>query len=97
MEWVEVDLNANLLGRWRLDQFNWDTSIAFTADGHLFVQNKDSKTEAHRLYTLNRASSTWQAVDGSPGGWLEGADGDALVFSDFVNPGPMHVRWYPHP
>jgi hypothetical protein len=96
-EWVELDSNGNLLGRWRLDQFYWDTRIAFTTDGHLFVQNKDSKTKAHRLYTLDRASSTWQAVEAPPSGWLEGADGDALVFSNFVVPGRMHVRWYQHP
>ncbi len=95
-EWVELDLNGNLLGRWRLDEFYWDTKIAFTTDGHVFVQNKDSKTKVHRLYTLDRASSTWQAVEGSPSGWLDAADGDALVFSDF-GLGPMHVRWYPHP
>jgi hypothetical protein len=96
-EWVELDLNGNLLGRWRLDQFCLDTKIALTTDGHLFVQNSDSKTRAHRLYTLDRTSSTWQVVDSPPSGWLEGADGNALVFSDFVKPGPMHVRWYQHP
>jgi hypothetical protein len=96
-EWVELDLNGNLLGRWRLDQFYRDTRIAYTSDGNVFVQSRDSKTNIQRLYTLDRASSTWQAVDGSPGGWLEAADGDALVFSEFVKPGPMHVRWYQHP
>jgi hypothetical protein len=96
-EWLELDLNGNLLGRWRLDQFSWDTKIALTTDGHLFVQNRDSKTKAHRLYTLDRATSTWRVVDAPVSGGLEGADGDALVFSDFVKPGPMHVRWYQHP
>jgi len=96
-EWVELDSNGNLLGRWRLDQFSWDTKIALTTDGHLFVQSRDSKTKAYRLYTLDRASATWQAVEAPPSGRLEGADGNTLVFSDFVKPGPMHVRWYQHP
>ena len=95
-EWVELDLNGNLLGRWRLDQVYKDTKIALTTDGHLFVQSNDSKTKARRLYTLDRASSTWQPVEEPQSGWLNSADGNALVFSDF-GLGPMHVRWYQHP
>lgn len=96
-EWVELDLNGNLLGRWRLDQFSSHPRIAFTSDGRLFVQNRDQKAkERQMLHTLNRDSSTWQLVDPAPSGWLEGADGDALVFSD-LGLGPMHVRWYGHP
>lgn len=95
-EWVELDLNGVLVGRWRLDQFRYWPRMALTTDGHLFVQDVDSKTQSHRLYTLDRASSAWQAVDAPPSGNLEGADGNTLVFSD-VGLGAMHVRWYPHP
>jgi hypothetical protein len=95
-EWVELDLSGVVLGRRRLDRFNYWPRVALTTDGHLFVQDQDSKTHAHRLYKLDRASSAWQAVDASPSGRLEGADGDALVFSD-IRLGPMHLRWYPHP
>lgn len=95
-EWVELDLNGNLSGRWKLDQFNYDTRVAFTMDGHVFVQYYDSKAKAYPLYTLDRATSAWQPVEGSPSGRLNSADGNALVFSDF-GPGPIHARWYPHP
>jgi len=95
-EWVELDRNGNLSGRWRLDQFVQQTKLALTRDGHLFVQVWDDKTSTHRLYTLDRASSEWRALDTAPGGWLEGADGNALVFRD-SGLGPMHLRWYRHP
>jgi len=95
-EWVELDLNGNLLGRWGLDQFYGNTRVALTTDGHVFVQNYGAKDKTHQLYKLNRESSTWQPVDSPPSGRLEGADGDALVFSDF-RLGPMHVCWYQHP
>ena len=95
-EWVELDLKGVLLSRLRLDEFRHFPRVALTVDGDLFVQNQESKTQTHRLYKLDRASSAWQMVDTPPGGWLEGADGDALVFSD-SDLGPMHVRWYPHP
>jgi hypothetical protein len=92
-EWVELDLNGNLLGRWRLDdQFSGDQKVAFTTDGHVFVQ-----TQAHRLYTLDRDSSAWRVVEGPPSGRLQGADGDLLVFWDSSGLGPMHLSWYPHP
>jgi len=95
-EWVELDLNGNLLGRWRLDQFSGKARVALTTDGHVFVQDYDQRAKAHWLHKLNRDSSTWQPVEAAPSGRLEGADGDALVFSD-LGLGPMHVRWYQHP
>lgn len=97
MEWVEVDLNGNLLGRWRLDPFYAQTRMAFTTDGHLFVQSREPQAPVLQLCALDRASSTWHTIEAPPMGRLEGADGNALVFSDFVKPGPMHLSWYPHP
>jgi hypothetical protein len=94
---VELSLTGVLLDRWRLDQFHYWPRVALTTDGHVFVQNQESKTQAHRLYyMLDRASSAWLEVNAPPSGKLEGADGDALVFSD-THLGPIHVRWYPHP
>jgi hypothetical protein len=95
-EWVELDLNGNLLGRWPLDPFYRNTRMAFTTDGRVFVQYFDPEAEANRLCTLDRASSAWEPVKSPPSGYLEGADGDALVFSDFGF-GPLHLRWYQHP
>ncbi len=95
-EWVELDLNGNLSGRWRLDQFGQHAKLALTRDGSFFVQVWDDKTSSQRFYTLDRATSEWRAMDTAPDGWLEGADGDALVFRD-TGLGPMHLRWYRHP
>lgn len=95
-EWVELDLNGNLLGRWPVDPFYKNTRIALTTDGQVFVQHFDPEAKTYRIHTLSRDSSTWQLVEAAPNGWLEGADGDTLVFSDF-GLGPMHVRWYQHP
>ncbi|MGA2030610.1 MAG: hypothetical protein ABSG87_11125 [Verrucomicrobiota bacterium] len=95
-EWVELDLNGNLTGRWRLDQFGLNPKLALTRDGSFFVQVWDDQTRTHQFYTLDRASSEWRAVDTAPSGWLEGADGDALVFRD-GSLGPMHLQWYRHP
>src|SRR5579872_5804250 len=74
-EWVELDLNGNLLGRWRLDQLAGNTRVALTTDGHVFVQNLGAKDKMHEFNTLNRESSTWQPVESPPSSWLEGADG----------------------
>lgn len=97
-EWVELGLDGKLLGRWRLDQFTSDanTQVALTADGHVFLQQHDTKTGAHPLYELDRTSSTWRAVEAPPSGRMEAADGEALIFSDF-GLGPIHLRWYPQP
>lgn len=95
-EWVELDLNGNLSGRWRLDRFGPHPKLAFTGDDYFFVQVWDDKTSTQRFYALDRASSEWRAIDTAPSGWLEGADGDALVFRD-EGLGPMHLRWYRHP
>ncbi len=97
-EWVELDLNGNLLGRWRLDQFHGasDEHIALTADGHVFIQYREPEAQDPRVFALDRASSTWQPVEAPPSGWMEGADGNALIFSDFAL-GPIHLRWVEHP
>jgi hypothetical protein len=95
-EWVELDLNGNLSGRWRLDQFGQNARLALTRDGYFAVQVWDDQTRTQRFYTLDRSSSAWRTIDTAPIGRLEGADGDALVFSD-QGTGPMHLRWYPHP
>ena len=95
-EWVKLDLTGKLTGRWRLDQFTEDTRVAFTTDGHVFVQNFDRKANMNRLYKLDRDSSVWQLVETSPSGSLARADGDALLFSN-LSRGPIHVRWYQHP
>jgi hypothetical protein len=99
-EWVELDLNGNLTGRWRLDKFSYELRVAFTSDGHVFVHHADLDTNTHNvtysLLTLDRASSTWKPFQSAPTGNLASADGDALIFADNAA-GPMHLRWYQHP
>ncbi len=95
-EWVELGLNGNLCGRWRLDQFGQNPKLALTSDDQLFAQVWDDKTTTDRFYTLDRNSSAWRAMERAASGRLQGADGDALVFSD-GGIGPMRLRWYRHP
>lgn len=100
MEWVELDLNGNLTGRWRLDRYFYELRVAFTADGHVFMQHADlgesGQKVTYSLLTLDRSSSTWQPVQSAPAGLLAGADGDDLIFTGNAS-GPIHLRWYPHP
>lgn len=90
-EWLELDLNGNLVGRWRLDAHRY---VAFTQDGHLYAQ--DRNTKAHQLFVFDRASSTFRPIASPTNGKLEGAAGDDLVFSDWNN-GPMHFLWFKQP
>ena len=99
-EWVELNLDGNLIGRWRLDAFSWDLRVALTRDGHVFIQHVNADPQSHAvtwsLLTLDRTSSTWQPVQSAPAGNLVSADGDALIFADRAL-GQMHLRWYSHP
>jgi hypothetical protein len=97
-EWVELDLNGALTGRWRLDQFTNDLRVAFTSDDHIFVYYRDLDGRNPHLSTLDRETSTRKqvAIPGVPNGYMASADGDQLIFSDY-SAGPIHVRWYQHP
>jgi hypothetical protein len=95
-EWVEMDLDGKLTGRWRLDPFFYEIRVALTADGHVFVHHAEPDAKSYTLLTLDRASSTWQPVRPAPNGDLVGADGDALIFADYGG-GPIHLSWYRHP
>ncbi len=99
-EWVELNLDGNLTGRWRLDPFAYELTVALTSDGHVFVQHANLNPSGHgvtySLLTLDRVSSTWRPVGSAPGGHLVGADGNALIFEGW-GLGPIHLRWYPHP
>jgi hypothetical protein len=96
-EWVELDLNGKLTGRWRLDSFSYDLTVALTSDGHVFLNHGVPGTRNHALLTLDRVSSTWQPVQSAPNGRLVSSDGDALIFADNLDGGPIHLRWYQHP
>lgn len=98
-EWVELDLDGKLTGRWRLDAFANDVRVAFTSDDHVFVYYRKGKPPEGRnpnLVILDRQTSTWRSVESPPKASLVSADGDALIFADDGD-GPIHLRWYQHP
>lgn len=95
-EWLELDLNGNLTGRWRTDSFTNDRRVALTSDNHVFVYHRSQNGRTPYLLTLDRNTSTWQPVPSPPSGYLAGADGDALIFADYTA-GPIQLRWYQHP
>jgi hypothetical protein len=79
-EWIELDLDGKLLGRWKLgarltsdpatrDNTHALAGFAFTADGRLFAQTFSCPAPNHctnRLESLDRATSTWKPVDHNP-------------------------------
>ena len=97
-EWVELDLNGNLTGRWRLDQFVNELRVAFTSDDHIFVYYRGMDGRNPHLSTLDREASTWKQVQWqwAPNGYLASADGEQLIFTDYRS-GPIHVGWYEQP
>ncbi|HXI40113.1 MAG TPA: hypothetical protein VNH83_09045, partial [Bryobacteraceae bacterium] len=96
LEWVELDLNGNLTGRWRVPGNRSETSFAFTSDNHLYALRRDRHGKIRRLFVLDHASSTLKEVDAPIQGALYGADGDELVFSGWGE-GPMHLQWFKQP
>jgi hypothetical protein len=90
-EWVELDLNGNLIGRWRVD---FSRTVTLTNDGHVYAQHTNSK--AHELLLLDRLSSTFEKLDWPVLGTLYGTDVNELVFMDDRN-GPIHFSWYGQP
>jgi hypothetical protein len=94
-EWVELDLNGDLTGRWRLDQSDEFRGVALTSDDQAYVQRSDPKKKSRSVFRLNRAASEWEPVN-SPNLELYGSDGDKLVFATWPD-GLMHLSWYPQP
>jgi hypothetical protein len=94
-EWVELGLNGDLLGRWKLNSSDKFPGVAFTADNHVYVHRFDRETKSRRVFRLNKGKSTWEAVN-APNAELYGADGDKLVFAQWSD-GVMHLSWYQQP
>ncbi len=76
-QWVELDLDGNLLGTYRLDgDYRW---VALLDDGQVIAQLYNTAP----LFQLDRASGNWKAsAFKAPenAGFLYGADGNQLVF-----------------
>jgi hypothetical protein len=94
-EWVELDLNGNLTGRWRLDPAYQFPGVVLTADNHAYVHRWDTATKSRQVLRLNRSKAEWEPVN-SANAVLYGADGDKLVFAIWLD-GVMHMSWYPQP
>jgi hypothetical protein len=95
LEWVELDLKGNLIGRWKFLGGS-EPSFAYTSDSHLYALRLDPEAKIHRLSVFDRASSAWKEIEAPFNGGLYGADGDELVFADWEH-GPMHLRWFKQP
>jgi hypothetical protein len=94
-EWVELDLNGALTGRWKLDPHNQFPGVAFTSDNQAYVHRYNGDTNSIQTFRLNRAASTWELVN-TPTAELYGADGDKLVFGQWAD-GVMHLSWFQQP
>jgi len=78
-EWVELDLDGNLVGRWKVGaatEADPDThrivyqllGFAFTSDGQLYAQRKACATAAkctNQAVMLDRETSSWKPVEGT--------------------------------
>jgi hypothetical protein len=95
-EWVELDLDGKLTGRWRLDEFAPELRVAMTSDGAVFLHCRDRDGKNPRLLTLDRAASVWRPVPSDANQYLVSADGESLIFADY-GLGRIHLKWYPHP
>jgi hypothetical protein len=96
-EWVELDLNGNLSGRWKLDPSDGlYPGVALTSDGQAYTQRHEP-SKPGQVFRLDRTSSTWQLVN-APSLQLYGADGDKVVFAESSDgDGVVHMGWYPQP
>ncbi len=87
LEWVELNLEGKLLGRWTLGARK-DGGYAYTADGRLYGKSWDEKGKP-RLTVFDRAKRSWIPVQDRSGGagqdlsmhLLLGADQNDLVFT----------------
>jgi hypothetical protein len=82
MQWIEVDLKGNVLGRWELG--TGLSPRAFTRSGAVYAQGGGA------VSVFDRSTKAWRRVADAPSGHLLGADGDSLVFQD---KGTSTLRW----
>jgi hypothetical protein len=90
-EWVELDLEGKLIGRWKLgptytsSRHVMEGGFAFMAGGVLFARPLTLKPEIRvaQLMVFDKMTSTWKLVTSAAPqcveGLLLGADGDKLV------------------
>ena len=90
-EWVELDLNGNVLLRSRIDNLTSRVDVvAFTSDDHVYLSGNRGE-----FYTLDHSSSKWVSVP-RQGDMLLGADGTRLVYRQ-REPRPIQLQWFERP
>ncbi len=94
-EWIEWDLQGNLLGRTRLPQ-KLNHGRAFTSDSKLYARFPVNDNTALELRVLDKATGLWTAVPTNLPDYLEpqttlllGAHGNDLVYR--LGPGNVRV------
>jgi hypothetical protein len=95
-EWVELDLNGNVIQRSRTDDTLRSVHLAaFTSDDHVFMQSARSG----EVYTLDHASQTWKPIPKRGTGFLMGANGESLLYYIESQPyrSPIQLEWFHQP
>jgi hypothetical protein len=90
-EWVELDLNGNVLLRSRTDDLTSRVdAVAFTADDHVYLSGNRGE-----FYTLDHSSNKWVSVQ-RQGEVLLGVDGTRLVYRQRAMR-PIQLQWFDQP
>jgi hypothetical protein len=90
-EWVELDLNGNVLLRSRTDDLTSRVDlVAFTADDHVYLSGNRGE-----FYTLDHSSNQWVPVP-RQGDVLLGVDGTRLVYRQRETR-PIQLQWFDQP
>lgn len=95
-QWLELDLEGKLLGRWDIGGLNLKVR-GFTSSGSVYGQMTDSP----ELMLLDKTTGKWNKTGATPNGVLLAADGEDLVFR--MNDAPenllvwvrMRAQWLP--
>jgi hypothetical protein len=107
-EWVELDLNGKLMGRWKLGPSSTGDpdahreiyslgQLAFTADARLFAQPHDAASKKYQMKIFDRSTSSWQSTNAvaipPARAYLVGADGNKLAFESRSD--SVQIFWVP--
>lgn len=89
-EWIELDLNGNLLNRSRVDSM-MPNAAAFTENDHVYLGGF-----TRDVYTFDAASRAWRPIPKHEGTFM-GVEGNSLVYRQGRNSGPIQLRWFSEP
>jgi hypothetical protein len=96
-EWVEIDLEGNLIGRWKVGEWNGG-GYGYTENGQLYSYPYNRDLKRGELKAFDRATSSWKPVESGPQptGFLLGAEGHSLVFRvrSTGNFDGVHTLWF---